>query len=51
MFYSDYNFKYRYHVFFHAAKNIVFEVLYSKTKLNSVKVCIKAVRDGMFNKF
>lgn len=51
MVYSDYNFKYRYHVFFHAAKNIVFEVLYSKAKLNSVKVCIKAVRDGLFNKF
>ena len=51
MLHSNYSFKYRYHAFFHATKNIVFEILYSKEKLNSLKVCFKAVRDGMFNNF
>ncbi len=51
MLYSNYSFKYRYHAFFHAVKNVVFEMLYSKEKLNSLKVCFKAVRDGMLNNF
>ena len=51
MMHSNYSFKYRYHAFFHAAKNVVFEILYSKEKLNSLKICVKAVHDGMFNNF
>lgn len=50
MLYSDYSFKYRYHAFFHATKNIVFEILYSKNKMTSFKVCGKAVYDALFKK-
>lgn len=50
MIYSDYSFKYRYHLFFHAAKNIVFEMIYSKDKINSIKVCCKSVFDAVLKR-
>lgn len=50
MLYSDYEFKYRYHLFFHSAKNIIFEVLYSKNKIKSIGVAWKAISDAFLKK-
>ncbi|MCU6670152.1 glycosyltransferase family 2 protein [Enterobacteriaceae bacterium H4N4] len=50
MVYSNYSFKYRYHLFFHSAKNIVFEIIYSKHKLKSVGVVWKAIADAFQKK-
>lgn len=50
MFYSKYSFRYRYHLFFHSVKNIVFEILYSKNKKKSCGVVYKAVLDAFQSK-
>ncbi|WP_312188631.1 glycosyltransferase family 2 protein [Leclercia sp.] len=50
MLYSDYQFKYRYHLFFHSVKNVVFEVLYSTDKMKSLTVVRKAISDAVLKK-
>lgn len=50
MTFSGYSFKYRYHLAFHAIKNIVFEVIYSQNKKHSLKVVMKSVADAFRKK-
>lgn len=47
MLYSSYSFKYRYHLFFHSAKNIIFELLYSKNRMASTGVVWRAIMDAV----
>lgn len=50
MMYSDFSFKYRYHLFFHSAKNIVFEIIYSEHKIKSAGTAWKAIADAFQKK-